>query len=98
MDLDKLYESSETFGDRKELIKKIQNSGCGKFYNFDKYSDEQLYKMWERIKEEEELRVAADIDYYDRTHTAPVKVCPECGTPLNTSETCPCCDDGEEDY
>ena len=43
LELDKLYESAN-WSDRDSLIKDIKASG--KNYNFDKYSDAQLYRMW----------------------------------------------------
>lgn len=91
MDLDKLYESSQRL-DRAAIIKNIENSGRN--YDFEKYSDEQLFRMWKKIqKETAELAAMHDINMEDAVE---LPTCPECGTRLNDGGTCPICDDGEE--
>jgi hypothetical protein len=90
MELDKLYESRQWL-DREALIKNIKN--CGKWnYRFAKYSDQQLYRMWERIKDEQEIK----LEY--STVAGSYDTCPECGIRLSDGGYCPVCKDGEEDY
>ena len=95
MELDNIYESAnqEIWLNRDMLIDNIK--AAGKQYNFDKYSDSQLYRIWERIKDNS-LKYAK----YDGTLDSSSRhdTCPECGIPLNDGGTCPVCDDGEEDY
>jgi rubrerythrin len=94
MDLDKLYESKQWL-DRQTLVSKIKNSGRWN-YRFNKYSDEQLYRMWERIQKEMDKEL--DMLEYSNGCCAQHDTCEECGTLLNDGGTCPICDDGEEDY
>lgn len=97
MDLDKLYESNEpkVWLDRRTLINNIKNSG--RDYNFDRYSDEGLFRIWERIQKEDE-EAAAIKEYQAFLNADRHKTCPECGMRLNDGGTCAICDHGEEDY
>lgn len=97
MELDELYESapSAEWLSRKALIRNIKNSGRN--YNFEKYSDEQLYSIWERIQKEDAERIAA-WEYRNLSDDDRPATCTECGIRLNSNGLCPCCDDGEEDY
>ena len=77
---------------------------AGKNYKFDKYSTEQLYRMWQRIqnerpaiKTERQPKHELDLDF-DDADTPDCKQCEVCGTPLNLHDQCPICDLGEEDY
>ena len=92
MELDKLYEAVERM-DRNSLIVKLKD--LGKDYNFDKYSDEQLYRIWERA-EKEYAEVTAMDEYRELVKVSQSPTCEECGTLLNDGGTCPVCDDGEE--
>jgi hypothetical protein len=94
MDLDKLYESKQWLS-REMLISNIKNSGKW-HYKFYKYSDEQLYRMWERIQSEDEEKAAMQ-EYHDQIAAEWYDTCTECGVRLNDGGTCPICDDGEED-
>ena len=96
MELDKLYESKQWL-DRNTLIDNIKASGNWN-YRFEKYSDEQLYRMWERIQKENESE-AAMREYHDMVSTASQKLtCQDCGANITDGGICPVCDDGEEDY
>ena len=96
MELDKLYESNQWL-DRKTLINNIKDSGNWS-YRFEKYSDKQLYRMWERIQKENE-KIAAMQEYNNlRSASIQKPTCEECGANLTDSGGCPMCDDGEEDY
>jgi len=90
MELDALNES---FGDRQDLINKIEASG--RSYNFDKYSDAQLYRMWQRIQDEDNQ----EREYYEMTREpeqdVEVSFCDYCGLELNPLGQCPECDLGD---
>ena len=90
-------ELDEAYGvDRQTLINNIK--AAGKNYNFDKYTTEQLYRMWERIKQRpktkqpEAPKHELDIDFDLPEYT----YC-DCGARLTDAGFCPVCDDGEED-
>ena len=93
MELDKLQES---FEDRQEIIKKFKERGIN--YHFEKYSDKQLYRMWEKelkkntnknsIKNNFEFEASPEHDY---------SYCTFCGKRLTEGGYCPVCDDGAED-
>ena len=89
MTLDEVYNS------RNVLIDEIKKSG--KNYNFDKYTDAQLYRMWQRLKkathkETDEPKHEFDLDFDER----PFEYC-DCGRRLSDFGYCSVCDDGEED-
>jgi rubrerythrin len=94
MELDKinesdLHESYNDFGDRQELINKLKS--IGRHYNFDSYSNEQLFYIWKKEYAkhiEQESFNDASIDY---------AYCEECGRRLTDGGYCPVCDDGAED-
>lgn len=94
MNLGKILRESLTIkegSDRSNYISELRDLGCN--YNFDKYSDQQLYCIWKKAKakaekEQAELRAEGPKE---------IRVCPNCGGPLNDGGTCPKCDDGEED-
>jgi rubrerythrin len=96
MDLEKLYESSEqkVWLTRPELIRNIKKSG--RYYNFDKYTDAGLYRIWERIKKEA-AEEAAMQEYAELLNADTDKICDFCGAKLSDGGSCPVCDDGEED-
>ena len=89
LELDKLYESVEVkestnWIDRDSLIKDLQ--AAGKNYNFSKYTDAQLYRMWERIQDEAMYTpIEPEVEKSE-------KLCPNCGEFLNTIGECPHCD------
>ena len=70
--------------------------GAGKDYNFDRFSDAQLYRMYEKdvfLKPEAPKRPSRRsmmINPYENT-------CEECGARLNDMGQCPKCIHGEED-
>jgi hypothetical protein len=89
-----LMELDEAYNDRQALIDEIKKSG--KNYNFDKYTDAQLYRMVQRIRQP---RVAVkepshelDLDF---EITRPERC--DCGARLTDFGQCPVCDLGEED-
>lgn len=77
--------------DRSNYISELRDLGCN--YNFDKYSDQQLYCIWKKAKAKKEK----DFDALEAESSEEIKTCPKCGSPLNDGGTCPKCDDGEED-
>lgn len=107
MELDKLQESVETietkesyddFGDRQELITKIK--GLGRRYYFDKYSDRQLYFIWQKESAKEAARRAERElfnSYKDELIDIPeYEYCENCGRELNPLGECPTCDLGDD--
>lgn len=87
MELDKLYEASMN---RQACIDRLKV--LGKNYNFEKYSDAQIYRMLEKAEKEK-----ADKEAMAST-AAESHTCDECGCALTDSGLCPACDDGEEHY
>lgn len=94
MDLDKLYEANQWL-DRKTIVNKLKCLGKW-HYKFDKYSDEQLYRMLERTQKEAEEEAA--MQEYSDLLSVKDRVCSECSTSLTDGGLCPMCDDGEEYY
>jgi hypothetical protein len=100
MELDKLNEPGSNEGlteglTRAELISNLK--ALGKNYKFDKYSDAQLYRMWERA--EADKAVKEEQDYLNELRSADTKK-PKCGTceaELTDGGFCPNCDDGQSD-
>ena len=90
MELDAINESCNN---RLTLIDNIKKSGHN--YNFDKYSDEQLYRIWQRIQMDQQEEQDALRDYYNSKVEKPT--CDNCGTSLTDGGYCPVCDDGAED-
>lgn len=91
--LDVLTEASCT---RFELISKLR--AAGKNYNFNKYTDAQLYRMVQKlqkpIKVVKEPEHDLDLDFEPADTFA---CCDFCGTRLTDFNQCPICDLGEED-
>lgn len=80
--------------ERETLIYNIKNSG--KSYNFDKYSNAQLYRIWQRIQAKK-----VDHNKTSKQTTTSKKVyalCNTCGCTLTDGGYCPVCDDGDEAY
>lgn len=96
LELDKLNESYDDYGDRQELIDKLK--GLGRRYHFDKYSNKQLYCIWKEESAKEAAKSAEEAafkDYYDSKIEKPT--CADCGKVLTDGGYCPVCDDGAED-
>lgn len=87
---DDSYNITETFTDRNILIANIKSTGRN--YNFDKWSDAQLYRMWQRIQQEEHNKKTARKILDDRKKTDNIKYCPECGLQLGDNGKCHKCD------
>lgn len=85
---------------RRELINKLET--LGKHYNFDKYSDPQLYRMLERAEAEaekikqEKIKQAIANDEVD--FVLNFVTCDNCGTRLTDGGACPYCDLGDQDF
>jgi hypothetical protein len=88
-------ELDEAYNNRQEMINDIRKAG--KNYNFNKYTDTQLFRMWQRLQKpkpaikepEHEFDLAFDDSQYD--------IYCDCGAKLSDAGFCPVCDDGEED-
>lgn len=76
---------------REELIARL--TALGKHYHFNKYSDEQLYRILEKAEAEKEEQEAFRDFYASKTEKP---TCDECGCELTDGGYCPICDDGEE--
>ena len=88
-------ELDEAYSTRQTMIDDIKKAG--KNYNFAKYTDTQLYRMWQRLQKPtkviKEPQHDLDLDFETREY----ETC-ECGRALTDAGYCPVCDDGEEDY
>lgn len=95
LELDKINESYDAFGDRNELIAKIK--ATGRKYDFSKYSNEQLYRICQRLEAETSSQSSSAV-----TKSSVVRnyqECPDCGATLTDGGFCPHCDDGYDiDY
>lgn len=87
-------ELDEAYSNRQSMIDDIKRTG--KNYNFDKYTDAQLFRMWQRlqtpklVKKEPKHELDLDFDIEES------KYC-DCGARLSDAGFCPVCYDGEED-
>ena len=89
-------ELDEAYNDRQSLIDVIKKSG--KNYNFDKYTDAQLYRMAQRLQQPrvatKEPKHELDLDFEpEQEHDC----CDFCSRRLTDFGACPVCDLGEED-
>lgn len=89
-------ELDEAYNERQSLIDTIKKSG--KNYNFDKYTDAQLYRMVQRLQQPvvatKEPKHELDLNFEpEREHDC----CDFCGMRLTDLGQCPACDLGEED-
>ena len=107
MELDRLRESTshietkesyDDFGDRQELITKIKS--LGRRYYFDKYSDRQLFFIWQKESAKEAAKRAERElfnNYQDEVlDTFEYDYCETCGRELNPLGECPTCDLGDD--
>ena len=80
---------------RADLINHLKQAGCN--YNFDKYTDAQLFRMWQKkasqVKKKFEPKHELDLDFDEEDY----KQCDFCGQRLNLLDQCPICDLGDED-
>lgn len=91
-------ELDEVYSDRLAMITELKNAG--KNYNFNKYSDAQLYRMLQRLHQPKVAAMAPkkepehelDLDFTAKE----LEYC-ECGERLTDFDQCPVCDLGEED-
>ena len=87
-------ELDEAYNDRQSLIDVIKRSG--KNYNFDKYTDAQLYRMAQRLQQPrvavKEPKHELDLDFEPEQEHA---CCDFCGTRLTDFGQCPVCELGE---
>jgi hypothetical protein len=88
-------ELDEAYTNRQSMIDAIKKAG--KQYNFEKYTDAQLFRIWQRLQKSEkdikEPKHELDLDFDDRF----AGCCEYCGRKLSDGGFCPVCDDGEED-
>lgn len=87
-------ELDEAYNNRQEMINDIRKAG--KNYNFNKYTDTQLFRMWQRLQKPKPVtkELAHELDLeFDDTYA---RYC-DCGVRLSDAGFCPVCNDGEED-
>lgn len=80
---------------RQDIIDSLTRNGY--HYDFDKYGDQQLFRIWQdkqnKISPAERAQMEREF-----AKIKPRPKCENCGRPLDDSGTCPVCDQGEEDY
>ena len=89
-------ELDESYNDRQLMIDDLKRAG--KHYNFNKYTDAQIYRIWQRLQNSrpniiKEPKHELDLDFEPGVE---LPRC-ECGTLLSDAGFCPACHDGEED-
>lgn len=88
MELDQL---NEAYYSRQELINNLKS--IGRNYKFDKYTDEQLYYIWQK----ESAKASKKTPVEEPMPSRDIQYCDECGMQLTDGGFCPVCDDGAED-
>ena len=66
-------------------------------YNFDKYSSQQLFRIWQDRQDKISPAVREQL-LRDVAKIGPKPIREVCGRELDDSGTCPVCEQGEEDY
>jgi hypothetical protein len=88
-------ELDEAYSDRQYFIDELKKAG--KNYNFNKYTDAQLYRMCQRLQKPAEMAKEPehelDLDFESERD---LEYC-DCGERLTDFGQCPVCDLGEED-
>lgn len=86
----------EAYNDRQTLITSIKKAG--KNYNFDKYTDAQLFRMWQRLQTPKLIKKepAHELDL-DFEPARDFDCCDFCGMRLTDLGQCPVCELGEEE-
>ncbi len=87
-------ELDEAYNSRQSLIDQIKKSG--KSYNFDKYTDAQLYRIAQRLQQPK-VAVKEPAHELDLDFDIEKPECCDCGVRLTDFGQCPVCDLGEED-
>lgn len=90
-DIFRVRESLEEGMSRDSMITELQK--LGKNYNFNKYTDAQLYRMYQREANKPIEKSIGDIEqeYKDS------RLCPQCRHELTDAGECPVCDLGDEE-
>lgn len=84
---------NEAHVSRDQMISELKCNG--KRYNFARFTDAQIYKMYQKYVAN---KPQIEDDYTDECEFVVHDMCDRCGIRLNDGGTCPICDDGEEDY
>lgn len=95
---------NEAYMSRAELIKELQTYGCN--YNFEKFTDSQLYQILQKTKAKADQVAETDYEYElsaeelsrieKEANIKTIKKCDTCGLRLNDAGECPLCDLGDE--
>jgi rubrerythrin len=93
IELDRL---TEDYLDRDSLIYDIKKAGYN--YKFDKYSDAQLYRMWQKLQHQVPQPVIGQSTEIEETEENFIdrEYCEICGTEVNPLGQCPICDLGDD--
>ena len=90
-------ELDEAYSERQEMINEIKK--LGKYYNFETYTDAQIYSMLKRLQNKKKVKKPIepkhelDLSFED---TDPYSNYCDCGSRLSDAGFCPVCDDGHE--
>ena len=84
---------NEAHVSRDQMISELKCNG--KRYNFSRFTDAQIYKMYQKYVAN---KPQIEDDHTDEYEFVVHAMCDRCGIRLNDGGTCPICDDGEEDY
>lgn len=86
-------EINESYVSRDQMIDELKRDG--RRYNFNRFTDAQIYKMYQKyIVNKPQI----EDDHTDEYEFVVHAMCDRCGIRLNDGGTCPVCDHGEEDY
>ena len=92
LELDKLYESDD-YTYRQELISSLR--ALNRYYNFGRFSNDQLYRMLRKAEIEESEKEAYRELRKERAIRDSYEYCENCNTRLNPLGQCPICDLGD---
>lgn len=93
-DLDSIV-IEEDYHNRQKSIRCLKD--LGKNYNFDRFSDQQLYVMCKKEQVKAKKIAQEQTEMENELENCPeAQTCPQCGGPLNDAGECPKCDLGDE--
>lgn len=92
LELDKLYESVDYYS-RQELIDNLK--ALNRYYDFDRFSDRQLYRIWQKAEQQEAKKIAYKDYAAEKEKESSYRYCDMCSTRLNPLDQCPICDLGD---
>lgn len=84
----------ESYLDRQTLIADILKAGYK--YKFEKYTDNQLYRIWQWTQRQQAKKSVANKDSTEFAFEMTYDYCETCGRELNPLGECPICDLGDD--